>query len=82
MTLLIDGFAPVDAADYARTLEWDREATARRVPVARVRSVGRCGNEQPPTRYCRRRDGARPSGCCGWSCIVNRKRRATSKYVE
>jgi ABC-type phosphate/phosphonate transport system substrate-binding protein len=24
--LLIDGFAPVTAADYARTLEWDREA--------------------------------------------------------
>jgi ABC-type phosphate/phosphonate transport system substrate-binding protein len=27
-TLLIDGFAPVDAMDYARTLEWDREAKA------------------------------------------------------
>jgi ABC-type phosphate/phosphonate transport system substrate-binding protein len=26
--LLIDGFAPVDATDYARTLEWDREAKA------------------------------------------------------
>ena len=26
--LLIDGFAPVGAADYARTLEWDREAKA------------------------------------------------------
>ena len=26
--LLIDGFAPVDATDYARTLQWDREAKA------------------------------------------------------
>jgi hypothetical protein len=26
--LLIDGFAAVDATDYARTLEWDREAKA------------------------------------------------------
>jgi ABC-type phosphate/phosphonate transport system substrate-binding protein len=26
--LLIEGFAPVDATDYARTLEWDREAKA------------------------------------------------------
>jgi len=30
--LLIDGFAPVDAADYARTLEWDREARAAGYP--------------------------------------------------
>ena len=27
-SLLIEGFAPVDATDYARTLEWDREANA------------------------------------------------------
>jgi ABC-type phosphate/phosphonate transport system substrate-binding protein len=27
-TLLIEGFAAVDAPDYARTLEWDREAKA------------------------------------------------------
>jgi hypothetical protein len=27
-TLLIDGFAAVDAADYAQTLEWDRQARA------------------------------------------------------
>jgi ABC-type phosphate/phosphonate transport system substrate-binding protein len=27
-TLLIDGFATVDATDYARTLEWDRQAKA------------------------------------------------------
>ncbi len=26
--LLLDGFAPVEAADYARTLEWDRAAKA------------------------------------------------------
>ena len=26
--LLIDGFAAVDAADYDRTLQWDREAQA------------------------------------------------------
>jgi ABC-type phosphate/phosphonate transport system substrate-binding protein len=30
--LLIDGFAPVAAMDYARTLEWDREAKAARYP--------------------------------------------------
>jgi ABC-type phosphate/phosphonate transport system substrate-binding protein len=30
--LLIDGFAPVDAADYARTLEWDRAAKAAGYP--------------------------------------------------
>jgi hypothetical protein len=27
-TLLIEGFAAVDTADYARTLAWDREANA------------------------------------------------------
>jgi hypothetical protein len=27
-TLLIEGFAAVDTADYARTLEWDRAAKA------------------------------------------------------
>lgn len=31
-TLLIDGFAAVDAADYARTLEWDRRARAEGYP--------------------------------------------------
>lgn len=30
--LLIDGFAAVDAADYARTLEWDRRARAEGYP--------------------------------------------------
>ena len=30
--LLIDGFAPVDATDYARTLEWDREEKAAGYP--------------------------------------------------
>jgi ABC-type phosphate/phosphonate transport system substrate-binding protein len=30
--LSIDGFAPVDAADYERTLEWDREAKAAGYP--------------------------------------------------
>ena len=31
--LLIDGFAPVDASDYARTLEWDRAAKAAGYPL-------------------------------------------------
>jgi ABC-type phosphate/phosphonate transport system substrate-binding protein len=30
--LLIEGFAPVDAGDYARTLAWDREARAAGYP--------------------------------------------------
>jgi ABC-type phosphate/phosphonate transport system substrate-binding protein len=30
--LLIDGFAAVDAADYARTLEWDQQARAEGYP--------------------------------------------------
>ena len=31
--LLIDGFAPVDASDYARTLAWDRAAKAAGYPL-------------------------------------------------
>lgn len=31
--LLLDGFAPVTAADYARTLEWDREAKRAGYPL-------------------------------------------------
>ena len=30
--LLIEGFAPVDASDYVRTLEWDRAAKAAGYP--------------------------------------------------
>jgi hypothetical protein len=31
--LLLDGFAAVSVADYARTLEWDRQAHAARYPL-------------------------------------------------
>jgi ABC-type phosphate/phosphonate transport system substrate-binding protein len=31
--LLLDGFAPVTSADYARTLEWDREAKLAGYPL-------------------------------------------------
>jgi ABC-type phosphate/phosphonate transport system substrate-binding protein len=31
-SLLLDGFAAVDAADYAQTLEWDRRARAEGYP--------------------------------------------------
>ncbi len=71
--LLIDGFAPVDATDYARTLEWDREAKA----AGYVHLPGLASLASGFRQRCR--DGARPSGCCGWSCIRNRKRCATSK---
>ncbi len=35
--LLIDGFAAVDAADYARTLEWDRQGAGGGLPQAGVK---------------------------------------------